>query len=216
MNRNIYQIVLTGGTCGGKSTFLSCLKKDIEREDFKVITQREVATELLTSGIQFNELSTFLAQKIIMEKALLNEKIALEVATEYREKGYNVLILYDRGLLDNRAYCSDKVWINILECLNLANENLYKRYNAVFDLVSLACTDENAFRELVETNGARHNKSVSWAIAEEKALQKSWRDHPNFQIIINDDDGFFGKGKRLLSAINTIIAPTETAFSTNK
>lgn len=64
------------------------------------------------------------------------EDLFYEIASEQEKPA---VIICDRGLLDNRAYCDPKVWNALLEELGMNMVQLRdKRYDAVVHLVTAA------------------------------------------------------------------------------
>ena len=53
MDKKITKIVLTGGPCGGKSTGLSCIEKEMSKLGYKVVIINESATELTLNGLSY-------------------------------------------------------------------------------------------------------------------------------------------------------------------
>ena len=76
--KNIFNIVVTGGPCGGKTTALDELLKLLRSYGYTVYIVSEVATELINDGIR--------------------REAALKCPND------NVAILYDRGVHDNKAF----------------------------------------------------------------------------------------------------------------
>ena len=100
MVKEITRIVLTGGPAAGKTTLISRILKEFKSEDgWKVITIPETATELI-SGFG------------IIQDQLHKESLALKAAQMVPEK--KVLIIYDRAVMDDKAYVSDSQFKNIL------------------------------------------------------------------------------------------------------
>ena len=96
-------IVLTGGPCAGKTTALSELKQCLEERGYKVFILEESATELINKGIKpfgENAIPIYDFQKIIINYQLRKEFLIRLKATFYK----NCIILYDRGVIDNKSY----------------------------------------------------------------------------------------------------------------
>ncbi|MDR1100755.1 MAG: AAA family ATPase [Clostridiales bacterium] len=204
----MWEITLTGGPCGGKSTFISSCKRSLEEKGFKVITISEVATEVRSSGIKSGEIPDLLFQTIVINKMLSNEENARLAAQFYREQGQDVIIFYDRGLFDNKAYCSPENWRRLLQDKGLNEENLRQRYDAVFNIVTTAYGAEDMWEKFSGNTPGRYERSVEQARETEDRIQMSWAGHHNLQIFRNDEFGWKGKEERLFNAVYSIIGVT--------
>jgi predicted ATPase/CYTH domain-containing protein len=205
VRKNIYQIVLTGGPCAGKSTFVSSCKRLLEEKGVKTITMPEVATEIMASGIKYGDIPNLSFQQFVIEKMLTNEKYACIAAESYAKQGPDVVIFYDRGLCDNKAYCSAEEWRRLLKAKNLSDEKLRHRYDAVFNIVTTAYGAEDVWDTLHDNNPQRFERSVEQARETEDRTQAAWAGHFNLKIFGNDESGWEGKEKRMFDAVFSII-----------
>ena len=103
----IWEFVITGGPCAGKTTGLSILEQALTQKGFKVIVVAETATELISSGICPWELTQDQFQSLLIERSINKEKTTRKAA-EYLNR--DTVIFYDRGLLDNKAYMPYKMF----------------------------------------------------------------------------------------------------------
>ena len=203
--REIYQIALTGGPCAGKSTFVSSCKRLLDERGIKTITIPEVATEIMASSIMYGDIPHLAFQTIVLSKMLLNEKNALIAAECYKEQGQDVVIFYDRGICDNKAYCSAEDWQKLLKSKGLSDEKLRHRYDAVFNIVTTAYGAENVWEMLHGNNPQRYERTVAQAQETEDRTQAAWAGHHNLKIFGNDKSGWEGKEKRMFDAVFAII-----------
>lgn len=106
MAKRITKIVLTGGPAAGKTTLVSRVLKEFKQEDgWRVITIPETATELISGfGIKpfDNCMSMLQFQDFVVGDQIHKEQLALAAAELVPED--NILILYDRALMDDKAY----------------------------------------------------------------------------------------------------------------
>ncbi|MBE6450273.1 MAG: hypothetical protein E7013_06315 [Alphaproteobacteria bacterium] len=124
---SITQIVITGGPCAGKTSCLSTLGKRLAAKGYKAITISETATDMFMSGIKNTEISHPEFEKMVIEYQIAKEKIALKAALNFPE----VVILYDRGIPDTRAYMSETDYKQGLKENNLNEFQALNRYDAV-------------------------------------------------------------------------------------
>lgn len=102
----IAKIVITGGPCGGKSTAMSWIQSHFTKLGYRVLFVPETATELITGGVAPWTCGTNLDyQKCQMQLQLAKEKIFAQGAAAMDAE--KILIVCDRGALDNKAYMTD-------------------------------------------------------------------------------------------------------------
>ncbi len=102
--KEIWHLVLTGGPCSGKTTAIATIEKELSARGYHVLIVPETATELISNGIRpfGNCLDNLSFQKILFEKQSHKEMLYLEVAKKIPAN--KVVILYDRGLMENKTY----------------------------------------------------------------------------------------------------------------
>ena len=195
---SITQIVITGGPCGGKSTSLSILEKCLTAKGYKVITISETATDLFMSGIKNTELTSCEFEKLVMELQIAKEKIALKAALQFPK----VVILYDRGIPDCRAYMSDLEYNQALQENDLNEIQALNRYDAVMHLVTAAKGAEQFYT--CENNPARKEVDLGSICLIDDKTQQAYIGHPYLRIIDNSTD-FQGKINRLCEQVLSLL-----------
>lgn len=134
---DINKIVITGGPCAGKTTGLNWIRNAFTKLGYTVLFISETATELITGGVSPVTCATNLEfQKCQMRLQLEKEKI-YEAAARSMPAG-KILIVCDRGALDNRAYMSEEEFKEILSGIGANETELRGSYDAVFHLVTAA------------------------------------------------------------------------------
>ena len=157
----ITKIVITGGPCGGKSTAMSWIQNAFTQKGYKVLFIPETATELITGGIA----PWTCGSNGEFQKCLLRMQLEKESVFEQASKTMNaekVLIVCDRGALDNKAYMDSHEFAQVLEYLEMSEVDLRDNYDAVFHLVTAAkgaaefytTANNNARTETVEEAAA--------------------------------------------------------------
>ena len=207
MRKKITKIVLTGGPAGGKTTLTSRVLHEFKQEDgWRVITIPETATELISGfGIRpfGNCLSMLEFQDFVIADQLHKEKLALEAAERVPEE--NVLILYDRAILDDKAYISDEEFAETLARFDGRTEaSVLAGYDAVIHLVTCAKGAEYAYNL---GNEAR-TESLEYAREMDDRTLRAWSGHPNLQIIDNSDN-FEEKINRAVREIYRVLGEPE-------
>lgn len=184
----IKRIVLTGGPCAGKSTALSKLESYLLEKGYVVLIVPESATELIQGGIRpFGDQALYGLdfQGIILDYQLAKEKSYDQAAHLLEASGRNVVILYDRGVLDNKAYLDEPDWRKLLTSKNLKEEELKNRYDAVIHMVT-AARGENGIYTL-ENNTARTESKEEAILLDQKTLQ-AWSGHSNLRVVENAEN----------------------------
>ena len=195
--KKIYKFVITGGPCAGKTTALNVLKKALTERGFKVLTAPESATEIFSIGLSLTETPLLTIQDLILKKMLHSENFVENIAKNLDFNSENIIIFYDRGVLDSKAYTPYEDLITILNNNGLNEEEAIKRYDAVFHLVTAANGAEDFY--------TLENNSVRFETAEEaRALDlrtlNAWKTHPNLYIFDNSTN-FDEKMNRLISKV---------------
>ena len=118
---SISKIVVTGGPCGGKTTALSRIQRDLSHLGYTVLIVPETATALIAGGVAPWTCGTNEEyQKCQMELQLQKERIfERAAATMARDK---ILIVCDRGELDNKVYMTDEEFGHVLEHLGVGGD----------------------------------------------------------------------------------------------
>lgn len=199
--KEVWTIVITGGPCSGKSTGLSLIEQELSNRGYYVLTIPETATELIANGIRpfGNSLDLLTFQYVVFEKQLHKEEMYKKVARLIPAN--KVVILLDRGIIDNKSYVSNEQFQEIL-AKNLLNEvEARDRYNAVFHLVTAADGAEEFYT--LENNSAR-TETPEQARELDKRGIANWTGHPHFRIIDNSTN-FERKMERLLCEIYAVL-----------
>ena len=205
MNK-VYDFVITGGPCAGKTTGLSKLHQVFTDKGYKVIIVAETATEVIVSGIVPSELPVMDFQRVIMERGINKEETTRKVASVFNK---DVIIFYDRGLLDSKAYMEHKDFITILKEHGLTEIEARDRYDAVFHLVTAAYGAEEHYTKA--NNKARRENIEEARIADTKT-RDAWTGHAHLRVIDNSTD-FDEKIDRLIKEVFVAIGiptPIET------
>lgn len=180
--KKIVKIVMTGGPAGGKTTLTTRLVKELNARGYRVIIAPEAATELITGfGIKpFGEcLSMYDFQFFVVDSQLQKERLAEKAADLVHED--RVLIICDRGIMDNRAYVSKSEFDQILGAYDLTEETVLRRYDAVIHLVSSSYGAEYAY----SYNNAARYETLEQAREKEEQTLICWQNHPHRAIIGN-------------------------------
>ena len=196
----ITKIVITGGPCAGKSTAMSWVQNAFTQRGYTVLFVSETATELITGGVAPWTCGTsgdF--QNALLHLQLSKEKV-FEIAAETMDTE-KVLIVCDRGALDNKAYMSKEEFARTLDYLGMNEIALRDNYDAVFHLVTAAKGAEEFY---TTANNAARTETVDEAAALDDKLISAWTGHPHLRIIDNSTN-FEDKMKCLIAEISSFL-----------
>lgn len=177
------RIVLTGGPGSGKTTVINSIIKIFSSLGVKVIVVPETATEIITSGIKpFGEdpVDMLDFQELVLRQQLNKEKLIDDAVKMYTNKypDKDLLIIYDRGIIDNKSYITDEEFMDVLK--KITNKNNYSELLNNYDLV-IGLVGAKEFYTL-ENNLAR-SESPDYALKLGEKTLKSWVGHPKLKIV---------------------------------
>ena len=189
------KIVITGGPCAGKTTLIGMLGPELVSRGCSVHVLEECATEVLAQGLTPTTCGSVLA----FQRHVFDRQLDKEEALEQLDP--SVVVLLDRGLMDNAGYLPDDELDMLLAERGMTRADAYARYDAVIHLVTAAIGAEQFFSHA--TNEHRL-EGVEEAVSVDKALIRGWSGHPNLQVI--DNEGTFeDKLARAVAAVLEVV-----------
>lgn len=203
--KQISKIVITGGPCAGKTTGMSWIQNAFTEMGYAVIFVPETATELISGGVAPWTLNSNLDYQICQIKLQLEKEKVFEEAANKIFNADKILIVCDRGAIDNKAYMTDGEFKSALSTLKLNEIELRDKYDAVFHLVTAAKGAEEFYT--LSNNQAR-TETVEEASALDDKLISAWTGHPHFRVIDNAL-GFEEKMKKLIAEISSFLGEPE-------
>lgn len=202
----ITKIVLTGGPCAGKTTAMSWIQNSFTERGYKVLFLPETATELINGGVAPWTCGSNLDYQCCQMR-LQNDKENVFVEAAETMPDEKILIVCDRGMMDNRAYMTEAEYRVVLNRMQMTEVDARDRYDAVFHLVSAADGAPEIYLKNMANNPAR-TESVEQAVQLDRKLISAWTGHPHFRVIDNST-GFENKMKRLISEISGFLGEPE-------
>ena len=201
---HITKIVVTGGPCAGKSTAMTWIQNAFTDKGYQVLFVPETATELITGGVA----PWTCADNLSYQKCQMRLQLDKEAVFEQAAKTMNsnkVLIVCDRGALDNKAYMSDLEFAQVLQAIHTNEVELRDSYDAVFHLVTAA---KGAVEFYTTANNTARRETPEEAAALDDKLIAAWTGHPHLRVIDNATD-FEEKMKRLIQEISAFLGEPE-------
>ncbi len=200
----ITKIVITGGPCAGKSTAMSRIQEEFTQMGYTVLFVPETATELITGGVapwtcgtnaQYQECQL----KLQIEKEKIFEQAARTMPAD------KVLIVCDRGTLDNKAYMDNLEFAGALKSVDSNEVELRDNYDAVFHLVTAA---KGAVEFYTTDNNPARKETPEEAAEIDDKLIAAWTGHPHLRVIDNASS-FDEKIKKLIAEIASFLGEPE-------
>ncbi len=196
----IHLIALTGGPSGGKSSAMPYLREMLEEANFAVITVGETASELYNEGIEYDKLPVIPYQEVLLDRDVLKEDTAIKMAKIMAEKK-NVVVFYDRGIMDGKAYMKDEDFEEMIASRSLSEESILKRYDAVFHLVTAAYGAE---QYIINNNKARTEDIPGMRYLDDRVREVCWKNHPK-RYFFDNSTGFEKKLERVWDCLKEYL-----------
>ena len=200
----INKIVLTGGPCAGKTTALTWISNYFSKRGYTVLFVPETATELIANGVApWTCKTNYEYQTFQIRLQKIKEQIFDDAAKTM--KNNKILIVCDRGVLDNNAYMKDVEFKRILKEFGTNEIQERDSYDAVFHLVSAAKGKEDVY---TLSNNVARTENLEEARNLDDRIISAWTGHPHFRIIDNSTE-FEEKLERLLKEIALFLGEPE-------
>lgn len=175
------KIIFTGGPCAGKTTMIELVKEYLKEKDCIVLVVPEAATEIFGIGIRYEMLkSVDNFQQMIFDYQRTKENTINNILKLNKDSNKKFIIIYDRGVLDNKAYFDDYKGFNNLLNNKYSEIDFLDNYDLVFDLITLA--DCNPEKYNLSSNEAR-TESPEVAIKLDRKTSNAWAGHRNINVI---------------------------------
>lgn len=200
----IHKIVLTGGPSAGKTTGLSWIRNAFTKLGYTVLFVPETATELISNGVAPTTCRSNLDYQRCQMRLQLDKERVFEQAARAMDSD-KILIVCDRGAMDNRAYMNELEFSQILAEFQTDEVQLRDSYDAVFHLVTAAKGVKEFYT--TENNKAR-TETIAEAAALDDKLIAAWTGHPHLRVIDNSTN-FEDKLKRLIAEIRSFLGEPE-------
>ena len=198
--KKLFKLVITGGPCAGKTSAMEILRCVFEDRGYSVVVIPETATEFICSGIApWTMDSSVNYQKYQLRFQLEKERLYCEAA-EHLAGHKKLMMLIDRGAMDNKAYLSDSDFNGILDDLELREDDILSRYDAVFHMETNAA---NGIGYTLSNNSARTETSEEALRLDGRTLSV-WHNHP-YHRVIKCTDTLEEKANALANEILTFL-----------
>ena len=202
--QSIHKIVITGGPCAGKSTAMSWVQNAFSQMGYTVLFVPETATELISGGVAPWTCGRNVDYQICQVQ-LQKEKERVFLQAAKTMPGEKILIVCDRGMMDNKVYMNDEEFAVAMAAIDGNEVELRDEYDAVFHLVSAA---KGAVEFYTTANNSARIETPEQAAALDDKLIAAWTGHPHLRIIDNAQH-FDEKMKRLVAEVAAFLGEPE-------
>jgi predicted ATPase len=180
------------------------IREHFEKLGWKVIVSDETATQVMTSGFKpdIDEIPNYRFQQLILDMQLKKEDCYEDAARHLRRD--KVLILFDRGVMDFKAYVTRKERM-FLTAFGTKEKTLRDRYDAVFHLVTAAHGAAEFYT--TDNNEARREHTIEDAIASDRRTRAAWSSNGHLHVIDNPsaEGGFDQKMQNLINEVAKVL-----------
>ena len=126
------------------------------------------------------------------------------------------IIVFDRGLLDGKGYCSSGLWTQVLDSVDegrgVSEDYCRRRYDGVLHLVTAADGAVSFYRYGNVTDDSGHTvyrkETPQEAIGLDRTMQRCWELHPNHVVVRNSPGCSFDD--KLQVATDAVLAVART------
>lgn len=175
------KIVFTGGPCAGKTTLINKVKEYLEEKDCEVLIVPEAATKIFGMGVRYdmiNSIDNF--QKVIFDIQKAQEDMVDYILNLNKNTNKKFIIIYDRGILDNKAYFENYIGFDNLLGSEYNEIDFLDSYDLVFDIITLADCKPEKYN--LSSNEAR-DEDIDLAFKIDRKTSNAWAGHRNINII---------------------------------
>ncbi|RYH15755.1 hypothetical protein EON65_31210 [archaeon] len=190
---------------------MNWLKGQLREKGYIVFVVPETSTILLTAGSVYPGINSenrqilldyeteYLKMQLSLEDSILS--VARIQAPLLGPAGSKVVVLFDRGAMDTKAYVPSDVWMEMLQRCDATEDELLKRYDMVCHMTTAA---KGAEAHYTLANNEARSETIEEARAVDDRTLQSWSAHDRHYVIDNVvDQCFQDKLERVLQHILT-------------
>lgn len=198
----IRKVVITGGGCAGKTTFMGLAAEAAKERGWTVITIPEVPTLVMENGVGPDTRAPFME----FERSILTLQLSWEESFERVAESMGgdapVLILCDRGIPEIAAYMGYEQYDEILSDAGMTRQDAMETYDAAIHLVSVV---DGAPGLYTTENNAQRYETPEMALRQEMRIRECWDGYGRRHVIEADGTSFRNKMDRALRALESVL-----------
>eukprot|EP00475_Leptophrys_vorax_P036281 TRINITY_DN6100_c1_g1_i1.p1 TRINITY_DN6100_c1_g1~~TRINITY_DN6100_c1_g1_i1.p1 ORF type:complete len:213 (-),score=58.70 TRINITY_DN6100_c1_g1_i1:51-689(-) len=201
--------VCFSGPCGGKSSALKHFGETLRNDGYHIYYSPEVPTIMISGGCVYPGETGPRDQLLAFEENLIRLQQTMEqaYANVASSTGRPSVVIYDRGLMDPKAYMSEEVWQEVLQRGGWSEEQFLKEYDLVIHLVTAAKGAEQFYT--LGNNHAR-TEGIEQARQLDDRILDVWKNHPRRFVIDNSTD-FKGKIEKVTEIVVKVVHEADPA-----
>ena len=179
MNLKSYKkIVITGGSCAGKSQTIKQVRNYFSNQGYNVYILNEIPTYLMQKGITSETIQKMEFMKLAIGTQIELEKI-FEQAIRLSKNEKNILIL-DTSPIDSLKFINLDEFEQFAKIFKTSFRQILASYDVVIHLEAVAKKFPNLYSN--ETNKLR-NKNSEISVERDERLLKAYEKHPNRAVV---------------------------------
>ena len=199
MGKVVKRIVLTGGPGAGKSSSIEAIKEYLENIGYLVYIVPEAATELDECGIDRTTMTTYDFQNIVLTYQLEREQLFEQISV-LNNLVKDIILLYDRGLVDSKVYTKDdEEFDTLITARGINEQDILDRY----DLIIFLETAAKIGAYTTKNNKARKEDTNEAIVRDDKTFDV-WKNHRNITKIHAEKE-FSVKKENIIKVIKNNI-----------
>jgi hypothetical protein len=151
-----------------------------------VYTLPELYTLLISNGVSHpTEYDALLKFNVELFRFHLDSEITFNKLASI--SGKPSVVILDRGVVDNAAYMTEKLFNEVCDTINETRQSLLNRYDIVCHLVSAA---DGAEEHYTTENNVVRLETADEARELDRNTITAWEGHSRFHVIKNGPGGF--------------------------
>lgn len=200
---NLYEIVITGGPCGGKDSSIPVMAQTLRQRGFIVFEVPEISTMLHdTTRRNLGAEASHHPEREIgdrLELSMISAK--MELRRSYRKiaecyPDTPVILLFNRAEMDGEAYSEPETFTRLLSEIGIDRSTARDSYDAAIHLTTAAIGAEEYYQQDNETRW----EDLEMAPISDAKTWDAWKGHHHAYTVDNSTD-FQGKIDRTLDLI---------------
>ena len=196
MNLKSYKkIVITGGSCAGKSQTVKQVRNYFSNQGYNVYILNEIPTYLMQKGITSETIQKMEFMKLAIGTQIELEK-NFEQAISLSKNEKNILIL-DTSPIDSLKFINLDEFEQFAKIFKTSFRQILASYDVVIHLEAVAKKFPNLYSN--ETNKLR-NKNSEISVERDERLLKAYEEHPN-RVVIECFEVFEDKIRKVIDEI---------------
>jgi len=198
----IRKVVITGGGCAGKTTFMGLATEVARERGWTVVTVPEVPTLVMANGVGPATRAPFMEFERSVLTLQLTWEESFERVAESMDGDAPVLILCDRGIPEIAAYMGYEQYDEILSDAGMTRQDAMETYDAAIHLVSVV----DGAPELYTTeNNKQRYETPEMALRQELRIRECWDGYARRHVIEADGASFQSKMNRAIQVLESVL-----------